>query len=276
MSKFGISLVADRSKATVKRNSVKAKLAAGQPSVGSWLTLGSPLAAEYMAHVGWDWLVVDTEHSPIGFESTVNCFRAINTTDTIPMVRVAWNDPALIKRVLDGGALGVVVPLVSSVAEAEKAVAAVRYPPEGMRGVAGGRAMVYGSDYMLRANEEILCIVQLEQAHAVQASEDILSVEGVDVGFVGPMDLAASLGIPPGQHAGHPKSEEAIQWIVTKAEKVGKPLGVYASSPEEVNRRVEQGFQFVALSNDRVFMLAQARQELSRLSVPGWQPRSNL
>jgi 4-hydroxy-2-oxoheptanedioate aldolase len=256
----------------MKWNTVKEKLVAGLPSIGSWLSLGSPLAAEYMAHLGWDWLVVDAEHSPIGFETTVHCFQAIGTTATIPMARVAWNDPALIKRVLDGGALGVIVPLVSSVGEAEKAVTAVRYPPEGIRGVAGGRAMVYGSDYMLRANEEILCIVQLEQAQAVQAAEDILAVKGVDVGFVGPMDLAVSLGIPPGQHVGNPRNEEAIQRIVNAGKKVRKPLGIYAFSAEGVNRRVEQGFQFIALSNDRALLQAQVRQELSRLSVSGWQP----
>ena len=257
----------------MRKNTVKEKLAAGQPSIGSWLSLGSPLVAEYMAHWGWDWLVVDAEHSPIGFETTVHCFQAISTTDTIPLARVAWNDPALIKRLLDGGALGVVVPLVASVEEAERAVANVRYPPDGIRGMAGGRAMVYGPDYMVRANEEILCIVQIEHIEAVQAAEEILSVKGVDVGFVGPLDLAVSMGIPPGQHIGDPRHEEAIQQVADAARRVGTPVGIYALSAEEVNRRVAQGFQFVTLASDQRLLHAQVRQEMSRLSVPGWQPR---
>jgi 4-hydroxy-2-oxoheptanedioate aldolase len=258
----------------VRKNTVKEKLAAGLPSIGSWLSLGSPLAAEYMAHWGWDWLVVDAEHSPVGFETTVHCFQAIATTDTIPLARVAWNDPALIKRLLDGGALGVVVPLVSSVEEAERAVAHVRYPPDGIRGMSGGRALIYGSDYMLRANEEILCIVQIEQIEAVEAAEAILSVEGVDVGFVGPLDLGVSMGIPPGQHIGNPAHEEAIQQVADAGRRVGTPVGIFALSAEEVNRRVAQGFQFVTLASDQRLLRTQVQYEMARLSIPGWQARA--
>ena len=250
----------------MKKNAVKEKLAAGKPVIGSWLSLCSPLAAEYMAHLGWDWLVVDTEHSPIGFETTVECFRAIATTDTTPLARVAWNDLVLIKRLLDGGALGLVVPMVNSAAEAERAVSFMKYPPEGIRGIAGGRAMVYGLDYMLQANQEIMCIVQIEHHEAVRHAEEILSVPGVDVGFVGPMDLSVSLGIKPGQHKGNAENEEAIRRALEAGKKVGTPMGIYAFSAQDVNQRVEQGFQFVALANDRGLMVNAAKQALSELS----------
>ena len=250
----------------MKKNTVKEKLAAGKPVFGSWLSLGAPLAAEFMAHVGWDFLVVDTEHSPIGFETTVECFRAIATTDTIPLSRVAWNDIALFKRLLDGGAFGLVVPMVNSAAEAERAVSYMRYPPEGVRGIAGGRAMVYGPDYMLEANKEIMCIVQIEHYEAVAAAEDILSVEGVDVGFVGPMDLSVSLGIKPGQHRGNPKNEEAIQRALDAGNKVGKPMGIYTFGAEDASHRVEQGFRFLAVTNDRAFMINAAKQAVADLS----------
>jgi 4-hydroxy-2-oxoheptanedioate aldolase len=250
----------------MKKNLVKEKLAAGQPSVGAWLSLGSPWIAEIMAHMGFDWLVVDTEHGLSGFETTLHCFQAICTSDTMPMARVAWNDPALIKRLLDGGAMGLVIPMVNSPEDAERAVTAMKYPPEGNRSIAGGRAMIYGADYMEWANREVMTIVQIEHHEAVKRAEDILTVAGVDVGFVGPMDLAASLGIPPGKHAGNPKNEEAIQAVVESGKKLGKPLGIYAFSAEDVNRRVEQGFQFVVLSNDKAMLQTQVKQELSRLS----------
>ncbi len=250
----------------MKKNFVKEKLAAGQPSIGSWLWLGSPWSAEYMAHAGFDWLVVDTEHGPTGFETTVQSFLAICTTSTIPMARATWNEPAQIKRLLDGGAMGLVIPMVNSADEAARAVAAMKYPPEGNRSIGGGRATVYGADYRSWANEEIMCIVQIEHYEAVRHARDILSTPGVDVGFVGPMDLAASLGIPPGQHVGHPKQEEAIRALLEAGKATGVPLGFYATSADEVNRLVEQGFQFVALSNDRAMLEDQVRQELSRLA----------
>ena len=249
----------------MKKNTVKRRLADGQAVFGSWISLGSPLATEYMSHVGWDFLVVDTEHSPIGFETTIECFRAIATTDTIPLARAAWNDLALFKRLLDGGAFGLVVPMVNSVAEAERAVSYMRYPPEGVRGIAGGRAMVYGPDYMLEANREIMCIVQIEHYEAVAAAEGILSVEGVDVGFVGPMDLSVSLGIKPGQHRGNAENERAIQRALDAGNKVGKPMGIYTFGAEDANHRLEQGFRFLNVTNDRSYMIGAAKQALSDL-----------
>lgn len=249
----------------MKKNTVKEKLVAGKPSVGTWLSLASPISAEYMAHAGFDWLVVDTEHSPIGFETTVQCFQAICTTDTIPMARVAWNDSMLMKRLLDAGAMGLVVPMVNSAEEAEKAVKSMKYPPEGFRSLGGGRAGLYGSDYMSWANDEIAVIVQIEHIDAVNKADEILSVKGVDACFIGPNDLAGSMGLKPDIHCRHPEHEKAVMRVLETAKKVGKPAGIHCVTVEAVNRRIDQGFQFIAMSSDAGLLREAATKVVSEI-----------
>ena len=251
----------------MKKNTVKEKLVAGKPSVGTWLSLASPISAEYMAHAGFDWLVVDTEHSPIGFETTVQCFQAICTTDTIPMARVAWNDSMLMKRLLDAGAMGLVVPMVNSAEEAEKAVKSMKYPPEGFRSLGGGRAGLYGSDYMSWANDEIAVIVQIEHIDAVNRADEILSVKGVDACFIGPNDLAGSMGLKPDIHCRHPEHEKAVMRVLETAKKVGKPAGIHCVTVEAVNRRIDQGFQFIAMSSDAGLLRESAARVVSEIRV---------
>lgn len=245
----------------MRKNIVKEKLAAGKPSLGTWLNLCSPFVAEYMAHVGWDWLVIDTEHSPVDMETTAHCFQAICTTDTIPMARVAWNSPVLMKRLLDAGALGLVVPMVNSPEEAERAVKSMKYPPEGFRSIGGGRCGLYGPDYRQRANDEILVVVQIEHIEAVKRAKDILSVKGVDACFVGPSDLAGSMGTRPGS----PEHEEAVISVLKAAKEVGVAPGIHVHSADDANRRMEQGFQFIAISSDLGFLLSSARSEFAKL-----------
>jgi 4-hydroxy-2-oxoheptanedioate aldolase len=238
----------------MKKNTAKEKLRAGKPAVGSWLSLCSPMAAEYVAQIGFDWLVVDTEHSPVGFETTIEMFRAVHTTPTIPMARVAWNDAALIKRLLDGGAMGLVVPMVCSPEEAEAAVKAMKYPPEGIRSAGGGRATVYGADYMQWANDEMLVVVMIEHIDAVKRAREILSVPGVDACFIGPGDLSWSMGLrgklPNADH------EAAIQEVLKAGKDVGTPVGLHCMSAADVNNRIEQGFQFLAMASEARYMNA--------------------
>jgi len=251
----------------MKKNTVKEKLSAGEPSVGTWLSLASPISAEYMAHAGFDWLVVDTEHSPVGFETTVQCFQAICTTDTIPMARVAWNDPMLMKRLLDAGAMGLVVPMVNSPEEAERAVKSMKYPPVGFRSLGGGRAALYGSDYMSWANDEIAVIVQIEHIDAVNKAVEILSVKGVDACFIGPNDLAGSMGLKPDIHCRHPEHEAAVMRVLESAKKVGKPAGIHCVTVEAVKRRMEQGFQFIAISSDAGLLREAAARVVSEIKT---------
>jgi len=249
----------------MKKNTVKEKLVDGKPSIGTWLSLASWVSAEYMAHTGFDWLVVDTEHSPVGFETTVHCFQAICTTSTIPMARVAWNDPMLMKRLLDAGAMGLVIPMVNSPEEAENAVKAMKYPPKGIRSLGGGRAGVYGSDYMANANDEILVIVQIEHIDAVNRAIEILSMDGVDACFIGPNDLAGSMGLKPDIHCSHPDHEAAVMRTLDAARKAGKPAGIHCVTAEAVNRRINQGFQFIAISSDAGLLREAAAKTLSEI-----------
>jgi 4-hydroxy-2-oxoheptanedioate aldolase len=249
----------------LKKNIVKEKLRAGKASVGSWLSLASPLAAEYMATLGFDWLVVDTEHSPIGIETTVQCFQAICTTPTMPFARVAWNDPALIKRLLDGGAMGLVVPMVNSAEQARQAVAAMKFPPLGIRSSGGGRCTVYGSDYFNWANDEVAVILQIEHIEAVKHAREILSVPGVDAGYIGPNDLAVSMGLPPDGFVTHPDHAAAVAEVLKAARQVGVPIGIHTFSVEQANRRVRQGFQFVACGSEAQFMRQAAAAALEQL-----------
>jgi len=244
----------------MKINTVKRLFAEGKPTVGGWVALASPLSAEYMAHVGFDWLVVDAEHSPVNIETVLHCFQAINTTPTIAMARVPVNDPTVIKQILDTGALGIVVPMVMNADEAARAVASAKYPPEGIRGIAGSRCTVYGDDYAERANDEILVLVQIEHIDAVKRAEEILSVNGVDAGFVGPRDLAWSMGVKMGS----PEHEAAIQEVLKTAKSLGVPLGIMTGSGDDARQRVVEGFQFVAAGSDALYVKVMGRQVLDQ------------
>ena len=154
----------------MRKNLVKQKLRRGEPSIGTWISTGSPVIAEILAHAGFDWLTVDMEHSAVDMENLLTCFYAISTTDTVPFVRVPWNDPQVLKRVLDTGAYGVVVPNIKSPEEAEQAVQACRYAPEGFRGVGGIRGRLYGGpDYFQHANEEIAVVPHDRECRRSQA-----------------------------------------------------------------------------------------------------------
>lgn len=254
----------------MRPNRVKQRWREGQPSVGTWLSLGNPLAAELLAHAGFDWLVVDLEHNAIDLADLQAIFQAIATTDTVPMVRVPGNDPFLIKRVLDVGAYGVVVPNVKSVAEAEQAVGAGRYPPQGFRGVGTLRGRLYGGpDYLERANEEIAVIVMIEHIDAVRRAEEILGVAGVDAVLIGPNDLAASMGLPLGLDNPHPEHRAAVAAVLAAGRKLGVPVGIHCGSVDALNERIAEGFLWLALSSDAGFLMEAALGAFRKLD---WAP----
>ena len=246
-------------------NPVKQKLRAGKPAVGTWLSLCSAIAAETMGHIGWDWLVVDVQHSPIGHENMVRCFQAITLTDAVPMARVAWNDPIAIQRVLDAGAFGIVVPMVNSAEDAKRAVGATKYAPQGYRSSGGGRLGLYVDDLFTWSNEELLVVVMIEHIKAVEAAKEILSVEGVDACFIGPGDLAASMGFHPREATQHPEHEEAIMRVLEAGKEVGTPVGKHCYSAEEIRQRIAQGFQFLAFNSDARFLNREAEREFAKI-----------
>jgi 4-hydroxy-2-oxoheptanedioate aldolase len=253
---------------SIKTNPVTDKLRSGQPAVGTWLSLCSPVAAENMARVGWDWLVVDVEHSPVGFETMVNCFRATQLGGTVPMARVPWNDTVWIQRTLDAGALGLVVPMVNTAEEASRAVANTKYAVRGLRSWGGSRVASYiEGDYRTWTEENLAIMVMIETVQAVESAEAILSVEGVVGCFIGPADLALSM---EAQETGPgTEHEAAILEVLQVAQKVGKAAGKHCGSAAEVSARIAQGFQFLALSSDAGFMSKAAREAFQAIDWSG-------
>lgn len=250
----------------MRPNTAKHLLQAGKPAVGVWINWPSVCAAEALATVGWDWLVIDTEHGAIDLETLQGLLIAIGSTPTIPMCRVPWNDPVYIKRVLDAGSLGIVVPMVCSAEEAAQAVKAAKYPPQGIRSSGGGRWRYWaGADYAEKANDEIAVIVMIEHVDAVRNAEEILAVPGVDACFIGPNDLAWSMDTPHGKARGTPEHQALIAQTLAAARKVGKPAGIHCGSPEEVVQRIDQGFQFLACQNDGAFLMKAATDAFNQI-----------
>lgn len=237
------------------QNPIKVQLAAGQPSIGSWLNLTSPLAAEVMAAAGFQWLVVDAEHSAFDLGHIAHTFRAIEARGGLPLARAWDHDSTTAARLLDAGAWGLVFPHVSTPEQAEKLARAVRYPPRGTRSVGTGRCVTLAPDYRQRFDDAVLCIPQIEDMEGIENAEAIARVEGVDIGLLGPGDLAMSMGVA----AGHPDHEAALQAFRAGCAHAGKPSGIPVKDPAEVKRRVAEGFQFIDLSNDMRFLEATAQ-----------------
>ncbi len=233
------------------KNNFKHGLARGELQIGLWCSLCSCIAAEIVSHSGYDWLLLDTEHSPNELPDLLAQLQAVAGGTASAIVRPAWNDMVLIKRVLDIGAQSVLLPYVQNADEAARAVAATRYPPHGVRGVTGsGRASRYGrvADYLARADEELCVLVQAETRIALDNIESIATVPGVDGVFIGPSDLAASLG-HIGQ-PGHSVVQAALKEAVDRLKKAGKPAGILTANEDEATRYIEWGYRFVAVGSD--------------------------
>jgi 4-hydroxy-2-oxoheptanedioate aldolase len=232
-------------------NRFKQRLKAGETLIGLWAQSGQAAVSEVLADAGFDWLLVDGEHAPLEVPTITDQLRVIEPTGTSAIVRAAWNDPVILKRVLDTGAQTLLIPFVQSADEARRAVASVRYPPQGTRGVAATiRANRYGRivDYHARANDEICVLVQLETADAVAQLEAIAGVAGVDGVFIGPSDLAASLGYI-GRNA-HPDVRAMIADACRRARAIGTPIGILAPIEADARAFIELGFGYVAVGSD--------------------------
>ncbi len=242
----------------MKKNKVKEKLAAGKVSVGLWSSIGSPDVAEALANIGFDWIVFDMEHGPLTIDKVQTSIMAMSGTETVPMIRVACNDPVLIKGALDIGAYGLVIPLVNNKDEAIRAVSACKYPTKGVRGVSPRRASTYFldiKDYLKRADEEIMLIPQIEHIDAVNNLNEILSVDGIDAFFIGPWDLSASMGYITELPQIHPEVAETINRVLKPGKRHGVPAGIWGGSVENVKKYAAQGFQFITLGEDLDYIL---------------------
>jgi 4-hydroxy-2-oxoheptanedioate aldolase len=255
----------------MKTNYVRAKLKKGEPSVGTWLTLPDPVAAQIMARTGFDWLTVELEHTPVTFETAAQSFAIIAATGAVPLARIPWNTGENIKRVLDTGAWGVVVPMVNSRAEAEAAVAAARYAPQGIRSIGGQlHALNFDTDpatYYAQANEQILVVLMAEHVQAVENIDEILSVPGIDAVFIGPNDLHNSMGKPPCFDSDDQEFVQAVEHILKAAGRHGVAPGIHVLDGAAAKRRLDEGFQFIAVASEAGMMAARACETLASLGM---------
>ena len=231
-------------------NPVSDKITRGELSLGSWLNLASPTSAEVLANAGCEWLVVDAEHSQWEMDAIAHAFRAIQLGGAVPLVRSWSHDPTAIGRLLDAGAMGVVVPHVSTPEQAEALASAMRYPPRGTRSAGSGRAQFVIDNYRNEINDAVMVIPQIEDLEGVNNIEAIMSVEGIDVAYLGPNDLAISMGLPADQHWKAPEHLDAISKVLDGAKKCGKPAGLPVMDIEAGRRFIDEGFLMVCLSND--------------------------
>lgn len=255
----------------MKSNSVRHRLKSGEATYGTWLTLPDPVAARLLASSGFDWITVELEHTPTTFETAALSYAMIAAANCVPLARVPFNTSENIKRVLDTGAWGVIVPMVNSRTEAEAAVAAARFPPLGRRSVGGQlNAANFDTDqgtYRRQANDEILVIVMIEHVDAVANAEAIITTPGIDAIFIGPNDLSNSMGQHPAFESEHPQFNEAVQHVRDLCKKHRVPVGIHVISPESASRRVAEGFQFIALGSDAGFMLSKAHETTQALGL---------
>jgi len=238
----------------------KDKLQAGKICIGTWISFTDQCVTEVLCGSGFDFLIVDAEHGPHDLETVMMHMIATKGTNTTPIVRVAWNDPVLIKRVLDVGAAGVLVPLVKTREDVELAVAACMYPPAGIRGCGPRRPSDYErrfKEYIATANQNMIVLAQIEHIDAVSNLEDILQVPGLGGVFIGSNDLSGSLGLL-GQPT-HPTVIEAIETVIAKAHQAGVPVGIAGPmGPEDIFQWMAKGIQFITIGSDTAFLLSTA------------------
>jgi 2-dehydro-3-deoxyglucarate aldolase len=237
-------------------------------TLGSWITLNHPSIAEILANAGFDWLCVDMEHSVTDYFEAQQLIAAIQSSGLKAFVRVGENNTRIIKRVLDAGADGIIVPMVNSAEDARMAVEAVKYPPEGKRGVGLARAQKYGfgfEEYKDNKAKDIVLIAQIEHVDAVKNLNQILHMEGIDGTFIGPYDLSGSMGKPGKYHDDDVK--EVLNTYTETVKKYDKLIGYHVIEPDIdlVNEKIEQGYNFIAFSLDTLFLGVKAKQELSGL-----------
>lgn len=251
-------------------NAFRKGLVATRPMLGVWAMSGSPVAAEALGCAGYDFLVLDMEHGPNDVPRTLGLLQAVAGTPAAPVVRLPWNDAVIVKQLLDCGAQTLMFPYIQSAEEARLAVAATRYPPEGVRGVAGmSRASRYGgvANYLRTAVEELCVIVQLETAEAVSRLAEIAHVPGVDSIFLGPSDFSASLG-----HLGdpdHPAVQQAIGAVAADCARAGKPAGILAPHASRAADYLQYGYGWAAVGSDLGLMMGGARRDLTALRASG-------
>ena len=248
----------------MRPNTALAKWREGRQTIGAWLSLGNTHTAEMLAGAGFDWLCIDLQHGLVDYRDLTHMLPAISTTETTPIVRVAGNDPKEIMKALDAGAMGVIVPLVNNRAEAEAAVSACLYPPRGSRSFGPIRAALYGGrGYAAEANDQIACIVMIETKEGIANLEEIVATPGLGGVYIGPSDLALSLGLPPRGDTDEPTHLATVERILKACKAARVPVGIHTGGLEYTRLRLAAGFDFVTLGSDAGFMMTAAATDLA-------------
>ncbi len=253
----------------MKSNPVKEKLRQGKPSFGTWLSLGNLHASRVLARSGFEWLTLDVEHGPFDWSQAATIFAAVADAGCVPLVRVPEGDHYCIKRVLDAGAWGIVVPMVDTVEQAKTAIAAAKYPPEGNRSVGGGmHSLNFGAsaaEYYRRANDEILVVLQTESPTGVENAEEIYSLPGCDAIFIGPVDLRWCMRDEDGTMPTDEAHEAMVQRVIAAGKKVGTPTGMHCMDPESALARAAEGMQFIAVGSELRMLNAKVQEYVKAL-----------
>lgn len=249
----------------------------GQQTVGCWLSLANTYTAESLAGLGFDWLCVDLQHGLLDYGDLTRMLPAISTSGATPLVRVPWNEPYEIMKALDAGAYGVIVPMINDRQEAQQAVSACRYPPDGLRSFGPIRAALYGGrGYASEANQQLACIGMIETRQGLDNLEEIVTTPGLDAVYIGPSDLALALGLPPIGDTDHPEHAAAVQQIAEACRGAGIGVGIHTSSLAYAQKYLAQGFNLVTLGSDAGFMMRAAAQDLAavRQTTPAQRERT--
>jgi 4-hydroxy-2-oxoheptanedioate aldolase len=250
----------------MRENTLRRLWGEGKAAVNGWCAIPSSFSAETMAHQGWDSVTVDLQHGVVDYQTAVTMLQGISTTPTMPVVRVPWLEPGIIGKVLDAGAYGVICPMINNRVEAERLVAACRYPPKGSRSFGPIRALLYaGADYAKHANDTVIVFAMIETREALNNLDEILSVPGLDAIYIGPADLSNALGCTPKFDQDEKLVVEAIDLIVSKAKKYKVVAGIHNGTPEYAQKMIDKGFQFVTIASDARLMAAKAAEVIGKM-----------
>ena len=250
----------------MRENRLRTLWKSGGAAINGWLAIPNGFSAETMAHQGWDSLTIDLQHGVVDYASMIPMLQAISTTDTVPVVRVPWLDPAALMKTLDAGAYGVICPMINTADEARRLVAYTHYAPRGTRSFGPVRALLYGgADYPAHANDTIVTFAMIETAQALDNLDAIMSVEGLDAVYIGPSDLSLALGCRPVFDDVDPPVAQAIDHILARAKAHGLMAGIHNGTPEGALARIAKGFQFVTVSSDARLMAAGSQQVLAKM-----------
>jgi 4-hydroxy-2-oxoheptanedioate aldolase len=248
----------------MRENGLRKLWQAGGAAVNGWLAINSSFSAEVMAHAGWDSLTIDLQHGPLDYSHALPMLQAISTTSVTPMARVPWNEPGIIMKLLDAGAMGIICPMINTREQAEAFVGACRYSPEGFRSFGPTRAVLYaGNDYAAHANSSIITMAMIETGEAYENLESILTTPGLDAIYVGPSDLSLSMTGRAGSDHTEPPMYDVVMAIKDAAQRHGVVTGIHTGDPAYSARMIGEGFQFVTVGSDSRLLTMASQQVLA-------------